>query len=291
VLSDQELQCIWRACEERLTRKEAEGGDLVIQLPTNFTTIVQLLILTGQRRGEISALRPAYIDLQEQTICLPNHLVKNSREHLFPINALTAKKLSTAIKHAQNTDFIFPARRNVGGPFNGWSKSKAALDKLCGVTVWTLHDLRRTFATRLAEMGVAPHIIERYEGFYFSAIAMFSVACCSFLMSPQSNLISLNDQLLLRVRSHVPSPSPESKTASQPTFEAHTSQSPLHEAESEQVPEPQLPAAPEPIQSLPAVISPTPVTPMPPQQGLALKLNPTLRCCGMPAAAPRYRLG
>jgi integrase len=44
---------------------------------------------------------------------------------------------------------------------DGWSKSKATLDALSGVADWTLHDLRRTFATRLAEMGVAPHVIER----------------------------------------------------------------------------------------------------------------------------------
>jgi Phage integrase family len=35
------------------------------------------------------------------------------------------------------------------------------LDALSGIADWTLHDLRRTFATRLAEMGVAPHVIER----------------------------------------------------------------------------------------------------------------------------------
>ena len=46
-------------------------------------------------------------------------------------------------------------------PFNGWSKSKAALDKVSGVSGWRLHDLRRTFATRLAEQGSPPHVIER----------------------------------------------------------------------------------------------------------------------------------
>jgi hypothetical protein len=46
-------------------------------------------------------------------------------------------------------------------PFNGWSKSKSELDELSGVTAWTLHDLRRIFATRLAEMAVAPHVTER----------------------------------------------------------------------------------------------------------------------------------
>jgi integrase len=57
---------------------------------------------------------------------------------------------------------LFPARgTNSSKPFSGWSKSKAALDKLSAVSDWTLHDLRRTFATRLAELGVAPHVIER----------------------------------------------------------------------------------------------------------------------------------
>ena len=46
-------------------------------------------------------------------------------------------------------------------PFNGWSKSKAALDNASAVPGWTLHDLRRTYASKLAALGVPPHIIER----------------------------------------------------------------------------------------------------------------------------------
>jgi integrase len=56
---------------------------------------------------------------------------------------------------------LFLARGSTSRPFTGWSKGKAALDKVSGVKDWTLHDLRRTFATRLAELGVAPHVIER----------------------------------------------------------------------------------------------------------------------------------
>jgi integrase len=46
-------------------------------------------------------------------------------------------------------------------PFTNWSNAKSALEKASGVSGFTLHDLRRTFATRLAELGVAPHVIER----------------------------------------------------------------------------------------------------------------------------------
>jgi integrase len=60
-----------------------------------------------------------------------------------------------------DTGIIFPARGQPNKPFNGWSKSKAALDMSSAVSDWTLHDLRRTFATRLAELRTPPHIIER----------------------------------------------------------------------------------------------------------------------------------
>ena len=44
--------------------------------------------------------------------------------------------------------------------FNGWGKSKARLDAQAGVTDWTLHDLRRTYATLHAQSGTPPHVIE-----------------------------------------------------------------------------------------------------------------------------------
>ena len=46
------------------------------------------------------------------------------------------------------------------GGYSGWSRSKEALDAAAKVAPWTLHDLRRTAATRMADLGVEPHIIE-----------------------------------------------------------------------------------------------------------------------------------
>ena len=56
--------------------------------------------------------------------------------------------------------YFFPARGSQV-PFNGWSKCKNALDKKVAITPWTLHDLRRTFATQLAALGTPIHITER----------------------------------------------------------------------------------------------------------------------------------
>ena len=57
--------------------------------------------------------------------------------------------------------FLFPARGRSETCFNGWSKCKATLDTLSGVADWTLHDLRRTFASNLAASGVQLPVIEK----------------------------------------------------------------------------------------------------------------------------------
>jgi integrase len=147
VLTDAELQLIWGA---------SDSDDL----PAPFRTIVKLLIVAGQRRGETAALRTSYIDGDITT--LPATLTKNKREHIFPLPNLAAEILrAVEVDASRNDALFFPARGKPSKPFNGWSKSKAALDKLCGVTDWTLHDLRRTYRTIHARIGTPPHIAER----------------------------------------------------------------------------------------------------------------------------------
>lgn len=129
VLTDEELKRVWIAAD-------------AIGHP--FGTIVKLLILTGQRRGEIAALQTSW--LQKNVITLPKEVTKNGREHTFPFTQLSLLQLSSPF---------------AGFSFNSWSKSKKQLDKLSKVTNWTLHDLRRTFATGLASLNVPIHVTER----------------------------------------------------------------------------------------------------------------------------------
>jgi integrase len=145
VLSDPELMSVWGAADRQ---GNAHG------------TIVKLLILTGQRRGEIAALQRSFINSKEQTITLPATLAKNGREHTFPYGDMVASTLD-AIPRLNTTSYLFPARDHEDRPFSGWSKSKETLEFLPSIRPWTLHDLRRTFATNLAALGVAPHVVER----------------------------------------------------------------------------------------------------------------------------------
>jgi len=133
-----------------------------------FGTIIQLLILTGQRRGEIGALQWDWIDEMQETITLPAVLTKNSRQHTFPYGPMAAELLAST---PQQGMYVFPASRDrtkdkPATIFAGWSKNKIAFDKALedagyNVAPWTMHDLRRTMATGLASFGTPIHVTER----------------------------------------------------------------------------------------------------------------------------------
>lgn len=143
VLSDEELTKLWRALES-----SAEP----------FRSIVRLLILTGQRRGEIRALRPSWFRHNEQAFVLPPEITKNKREHIVPLGPTALNLLSDLPKEAA---LWFPCDRHNGNVFSGFSKTTLELKRrLEGVAPWTLHDLRRTFSTNLARLGVLPHVKE-----------------------------------------------------------------------------------------------------------------------------------
>ena len=98
-------------------------------------------------------------DLDRKLISLPRERTKNARPHEIPISPTAASILSSRDSPSLNPEreFVFGRR-----PFGGWSRSKQALDALLGERVrpWHLHDLRRTAATGMADIGVQPHIIE-----------------------------------------------------------------------------------------------------------------------------------
>ena len=137
VLSAAELAAVWNNC----------GND-------TYGNIVKLLILTGARREEIGGLR--WDELVDGVWTLPASRSKNHRELVLTL-PLLAQSILQAVPRRDDTDCVFG---NGSRGFNGWHKAKEALDRRCRIAPWRLHDIRRSVATGVADIGIQPHIIE-----------------------------------------------------------------------------------------------------------------------------------
>src|SRR5262249_28351601 len=143
VLDDAELVAIWNAC----------GDD-------DYGKIIKLLILTGCRRQEIGGMRWTEFDNPGQPTAwtLPAERSKNGKAHKLPLMP-TALAIIKGIPRMASRDQLFGTRAGAG--FASWDRGKTALDTSSGVTDWTPHDIRRSVATKMADIGVPPHVIEQ----------------------------------------------------------------------------------------------------------------------------------
>jgi integrase len=138
---------------------DADVAKIWLAAPDNdYGHIIKLILLTGCRRAEIGDLKWSEVDNRDRhTITLPRERTKNGQEHVVPLSDMARDIL----RGAWDSDREYVFGRTRAGGFSGWSKSKAAFDKIVKLKEpWTLHDLRRTVRTGLGELGVAPHIAE-----------------------------------------------------------------------------------------------------------------------------------
>jgi integrase len=164
VLSDAEIGEIWRAADEAAAP---------------YGTIIRLLTLTGQRRGEVAGITWDEISEDIATWTLPGERTKNGAAHTVPLTAAVRDLLrlelsEDANERLPNGGLVLPGA--AGSPFAGWSKAKRALDRAImdarvkaaaeagtvatPLVPWSIHDLRRTVATGLQRLGVRLEVTE-----------------------------------------------------------------------------------------------------------------------------------
>ena len=144
LLTHEELRLCWRAAEQ-------EGFP--------FGPCVWLLILTGQRRSEVSEMRWSELDLDNALWTIPRTRVKNGTTQVVPLSQL-ALSIIRSLPRILGSDFVFTTTGT--SPISGFGRLKERLDTALppGTEDWRFHDLRRTAATNLAMLRVPPHIIE-----------------------------------------------------------------------------------------------------------------------------------
>jgi integrase len=160
-LSEAEIALLWRALD-------------TAPMEANARRILRLMLVTGQRKGEVMGLHTREIDRDRRLWILPADRAKNRREHVIP---LSAPALGILAEVAPNeAGYLFPSSLT-GTPYRGQSISHATrylftprpvskvrkrpsqqptAASLAGIMErFTPHDLRRTVATRMRELGIS----------------------------------------------------------------------------------------------------------------------------------------
>ncbi len=153
-LSDDELKVVWEALED---------------MPARQQLVVKFLIMTGCRSTEIRSSKWEWFDFKARTWTVPASEYKTGKTvrralpsaaiHLlkeYQENSVT-KHVLTLSRYKGPEDDRPPVQPNI-------ALFSAQIIKKTGMKLWSLHDLRRTVATRLSELGAPPHAIEKLLG-------------------------------------------------------------------------------------------------------------------------------
>lgn len=140
-LHDDEISTVLRA----LDTPELTGG---------YADCMRWLFWTACRLDE--AVGATFREIENGVWLIPASRTKSARDHAIPLPQQAIAFLRT--RQCDAADLIFCNRR--GGRLENWSRFQQRLHHLTATRGWHRHDIRRTAATRLGNLGVAPHVIE-----------------------------------------------------------------------------------------------------------------------------------
>ncbi|WP_234246145.1 tyrosine-type recombinase/integrase [Klebsiella pneumoniae] len=159
-LSDEEIKTVWNILPELKYRQQL---------------IMKFLIMTGCRSTEIRTARWEWFDFHEQTWTIPasDYKTGKSVRRALPeavVRMMLAEKETSVSKHVVTLsryrgpeDDRPPLQPNV-------ALFSAQIIAKTGMKLWSLHDLRRTVATRLSELGAPPHVVEKLLGHHMAGV-------------------------------------------------------------------------------------------------------------------------
>jgi integrase len=163
VLSADEIKTMWTALADADMRESTRR-------------VIRLCAVTGQRVGEVAGMKQDELDLDHRSWTIPAARSKNKREHVVPLSGMavsiirdqfTDVKALSERKGRAVPPYVFPgpgARAAVTGAavakaIKREEVTKRSVATIMGIVPWTAHDLRRTAATHMEELGVSPFII------------------------------------------------------------------------------------------------------------------------------------
>jgi integrase len=150
VLSLEEIELVWKWLDTDALSLEAAD-------------ILKLELLLGARCGEISGLRVEEIDRQKWIWMLPPSRSKNGRQRVTPIVGLAREMLEQRLSSVEKGP-LFLLDKGVVVTSAHIGHYLLTRRTTLPIAVFTSHDLRRTFATMLAEMGITLDLVAAIVG-------------------------------------------------------------------------------------------------------------------------------
>jgi len=137
VLSDDEIRTLWNSLPQALARNP------------EHQRVIKLCLVTGQRVGEVAGMTRSELDLKHKLWRLPGERTKNGHPHTVPLTPLAIELIGKS-----DTEQVFPNPEPVAV-----AQTVYRVQDRFGIPHWTVHDLRRTALTGMAELGVAPIVL------------------------------------------------------------------------------------------------------------------------------------
>ena len=162
-LNDHEIRAFWTKLD---SAKMAE--------PTKLG--LKLLLVTAQRRGEITAARWQHFDLDSAIWTIPAKLSKNGKEHKVPLSPLAIEILTNLREITGERRCVLASQHSEKKPDKSYSErvlSRAVRENAdhWEVPHFTPHDLRRTAASMMTAIGVPRLHVEKVLNHTLSDIA------------------------------------------------------------------------------------------------------------------------
>jgi integrase len=144
-----------------------EMTKLLEACPSRWRGMIRVSLATGLRQSNVRAMRWEWVDLERQTLCIPGEFFKNGKDFAIPLSQDAAQAISENL--GRHSEFVFVDDH--GQPIAQISsKTWKATLKRAGIEDFRWHDLRHTWASRMAQAGVPTQALQKLGGWQSMAM-------------------------------------------------------------------------------------------------------------------------
>lgn len=146
IYSDEEIRALWGAIE--MEDAPAQG-------------MLKMLLLTGQRRGEVAGMEWEHIDESKRVWFIPAENTKNGKEQAVPLCPDAWAIIEKMHGFNPGNKYVFNSAHKADTQIGAFTRLSNRIRRNSGVNDFRIHDFRRTVASHLAEIGTPRHVLKK----------------------------------------------------------------------------------------------------------------------------------